>query len=209
MVPRSLGFSHSPRGHECRRSTCRTDSRCRAEPATLERRQRPPQAPAGSPGATSHRSLRSSYKAKELCARRGFWPAMRASTDRRRGTNASPARCKAQCARSSAKRKSSRIRCCYYPERPLDRNCSGNPAWDRLRIIAIERNISLSHLWGNIENIMRLDPPWPGHRRCAACRQFASSSWRARRFDRFACRASSHHRGDDGVQFEIQLRRVR
>jgi hypothetical protein len=36
---------------------------------------------------------------------------------------------------------------------------------DRLRIIAIERNISLSHLWGNIQNIMRLDPPWPGHRR--------------------------------------------
>ena len=89
-------------------------------------------------------------------------------------------RCKAQCARSSAKRKSSRIRCCYYPERPLDRNCSGNPAWDRLRIIAIERNISLSHLWGNIENIMRLDPPWPGRRRVrslsAAVRIFVMES---------------------------------
>jgi predicted DNA-binding ribbon-helix-helix protein len=51
---------------------------------------------------------------------------------------------------------------------------------DRLRIIAIERNISLSHLWGNIENIMRLDPPWPGRRRVrslsAAVRIFVMES---------------------------------
>jgi hypothetical protein len=51
--PREQAFgvaviAHVPGGHECRRSTCRTDSRCRAEPAMLGR---PPQAPAGSPGA--------------------------------------------------------------------------------------------------------------------------------------------------------------
>jgi predicted DNA-binding ribbon-helix-helix protein len=49
-----------------------------------------------------------------------------------------------------------------------------------LRIIAIERNISLSHLWGNIENIMRLDPPWRDRRRVrnlsAAVRIFVMES---------------------------------
>ena len=49
------------------------------------------------------------------CGRHGFWPAMRASTDRRRDTNASPAWCKAQCARSSAKRKSSNQAAQGYP----------------------------------------------------------------------------------------------
>ncbi len=45
------------------------------------------------------------------CGRRGCWPVMRVSTDRRWGTNVSPTWSKARCARSSAKRKSSRTRC--------------------------------------------------------------------------------------------------
>ena len=45
------------------------------------------------------------------CGRRGFWPVMRASMDRRRGTNVSPIWSRARCARFSAKRKSSRTRC--------------------------------------------------------------------------------------------------
>ena len=45
------------------------------------------------------------------CGRRGCWHAMRASTDRRRGTDVSPTWSRARCARSSAKRKSSRTRC--------------------------------------------------------------------------------------------------
>jgi transposase len=53
-------------------------------------------------------------KAKEHSYAHELWTTrlfMRASTDRRRGTNASPSWCKAQCARSSAKRKSSLTRC--------------------------------------------------------------------------------------------------
>ena len=45
------------------------------------------------------------------CGRRGFWPVMRASADRRQGTNVSPIWSRARCARSSAKRTSSRTRC--------------------------------------------------------------------------------------------------
>ena len=45
------------------------------------------------------------------CGRHGFWPAMRASADRRRVTNVSPVWLKAQCASFSVKRKSSRTRC--------------------------------------------------------------------------------------------------
>ena len=45
------------------------------------------------------------------CGRRGFWPAMRASADRRQGTNVSPIWSRERCARSSAKRTSSRTRC--------------------------------------------------------------------------------------------------
>ena len=45
------------------------------------------------------------------CGRRGFWQVTHASTDRRRGTNVSPSWFKARCARSSARRKSSRTRC--------------------------------------------------------------------------------------------------
>ena len=41
------------------------------------------------------------------CGRRGCWPGMRASTDRRRGMTVSPIWCRAQCARFSVKRKSS------------------------------------------------------------------------------------------------------
>ena len=41
----------------------------------------------------------------------GFWPVMRASTDRRRVTTVSPIWSKARCARFSAKRTSSRTRC--------------------------------------------------------------------------------------------------
>ena len=55
-------------------------------------------------------------KAKEhgdrmSCGRRGFWRVTHASTDRRRGTNVSLGWFKARCARSSARRKSSRTRC--------------------------------------------------------------------------------------------------
>ena len=42
------------------------------------------------------------------CGRHGFWPAMRASADRRRVTNVPPVWLKAQCASFSVKRKSSR-----------------------------------------------------------------------------------------------------
>ena len=45
------------------------------------------------------------------CGRHGFWPAMRASADRRRVTNVSPVWLKAPCASFSVKRKSSRTRC--------------------------------------------------------------------------------------------------
>ena len=45
------------------------------------------------------------------CGRRGSWRAMRASMGRRRGTRVLPSWSKARCARYSAKRKSSRIRC--------------------------------------------------------------------------------------------------
>src|SRR6202035_4526088 len=45
------------------------------------------------------------------CGRRGFWPVMGASVDRRRGTNLSPIWSRARCPRSSAKRASSRTRC--------------------------------------------------------------------------------------------------
>ena len=45
------------------------------------------------------------------CGRRGFWHVTHASTARRRGTNVSPGWFKARCARSSARRKSSRTRC--------------------------------------------------------------------------------------------------
>ena len=45
------------------------------------------------------------------CGRRGFWPAMRASMDRRRVTTVSPVWFRARCASFSAKRKSSRTRC--------------------------------------------------------------------------------------------------
>ncbi len=45
------------------------------------------------------------------CGRRGFWRVTHASTDRRRGTNVSLGWFKARCARSSARRKSSRTRC--------------------------------------------------------------------------------------------------
>ncbi|HWX29736.1 MAG TPA: IS630 family transposase [Steroidobacteraceae bacterium] len=51
------------------------------------------------------------------CGRHGFWPAMRASTDRRRGTNASPAWCKAQCARSSGQEEIKPHKVRYYLER--------------------------------------------------------------------------------------------
>ena len=45
------------------------------------------------------------------CGRRGSWRVMRASMDQRRGTRVLPSWSKARCARYSAKRKSSRIRC--------------------------------------------------------------------------------------------------
>ena len=45
------------------------------------------------------------------CGRRGSWHGMRVSTDRRQGTRVLPSWSKARCARYSAKRKSSRIRC--------------------------------------------------------------------------------------------------
>src|SRR6476661_6675310 len=45
------------------------------------------------------------------CGRRGFWHVTPASTARRRGTNVSPGWFKARCARSSARRKSSRTGC--------------------------------------------------------------------------------------------------
>ena len=51
------------------------------------------------------------------CGRRGFWPAMRASTDRRRVTNVSPVWLKAPCASFSVKRKSSSHKVRYYLER--------------------------------------------------------------------------------------------
>jgi hypothetical protein len=51
------------------------------------------------------------------CGRHGFWPTMRASTDRRRGTNASPAWCKAQCARSSGQEEIKPHKVRYYLER--------------------------------------------------------------------------------------------
>ena len=51
------------------------------------------------------------------CGRHGFWPAMRASADRRRVTNVSPVWLKAPCASFSVKRKSSRTRCASYLER--------------------------------------------------------------------------------------------
>jgi hypothetical protein len=64
------------------------------------------------PGCCRWRATRPRSTAMRTnCGRHGFWPAMHASTDRRRGTNASPAWCRARCARSSAKRKSSRTRC--------------------------------------------------------------------------------------------------
>ena len=50
------------------------------------------------------------------CGRHGFWPVMRASVDRRRGTKVSPVWSRAQCASSSAKRTSAaQVR--YYLER--------------------------------------------------------------------------------------------
>jgi len=45
------------------------------------------------------------------CGRHGCWHAMRASRDRRRGTNVSPIWFRARCAKFSAKRKSSRTKC--------------------------------------------------------------------------------------------------
>ena len=51
------------------------------------------------------------------CGRRGFWHVTHASTARRRGTNVSPGWFKARCARSSARRKSSRTRLRYDLER--------------------------------------------------------------------------------------------
>ena len=54
--------------------------------------------------------------------RHGFWPAMRASTDRRRGTNASPAWCKAQCAKILGQEEIS-TRCAIYPSPRRRRIC--------------------------------------------------------------------------------------
>ena len=51
------------------------------------------------------------------CGRHGFWPAMRASADRRRVTNVSPVWLKAPCASFSVKRKSKPHKVRYYLER--------------------------------------------------------------------------------------------
>jgi hypothetical protein len=64
-------------------------------------------------------------------ARHGFLPAMRASTDRRRGRECLAAWCKAQCARSSAKRKSSHQAAQGYPSPRRRWICRPSPACTR------------------------------------------------------------------------------
>src|ERR1700704_5493651 len=64
------------------------------------------------PGWCRWRAVRPrNWAIRTSCGRRGCWGAMRGSTGRRRDTNVSPILSKAGCARFSAKRKSSRIRC--------------------------------------------------------------------------------------------------
>ena len=84
--------------------------------AALDDRPRPGKEPTITPEAKAWLDL-ACDKAKEhryphkSCGRRGFWPVMRASADRWQGTNVSPISSRARCARSSAKRTSSRTRC--------------------------------------------------------------------------------------------------
>src|SRR5260221_2258658 len=84
--------------------------------AAIEDRPRPGKDPVITPEAKAWLVSLACDKANEhgyphSCGRRGFWHVTHASTDRRRGTNVSPSWFKAGCARSSARRKSSRTRC--------------------------------------------------------------------------------------------------
>ena len=84
--------------------------------AAIEDRPRPGKEPVitpeAKPGRCRWRATRPRSTAIRMsCGRRGFWHVTHASTARRRGTNVSPGWFKARCARSSARRKSSRTRC--------------------------------------------------------------------------------------------------
>ena len=84
--------------------------------AALDDRPRPGKEPTITPEAKAWLVSLACDKAKDTairmnCGRHGFWPAMRASADRRRVTNVSPVWLKAPCASFSVKRKSSRTRC--------------------------------------------------------------------------------------------------
>src|SRR6202042_2326940 len=79
--------------------------------AALDDRPRPGKEPRlrrkRKPGWYLWRAIRPRSTAiRTSCGRRGFWPVMRASADRRQGTNVSPIWSRARCARSSAKRTS-------------------------------------------------------------------------------------------------------
>jgi predicted DNA-binding ribbon-helix-helix protein len=39
------------------------------------------------------------------------------------------------------------------------------PIWDRFKLIALEKGVSMSKLLGEIERTMRLEPPWQGRSR--------------------------------------------
>ncbi len=84
--------------------------------AALDDRPRPGKEPTITPEAKAWLYLWFATRPRSTairtsCGRRGFWPVMRASADRRQGTNVSPIWSRERCARSSAKRTSSRTRC--------------------------------------------------------------------------------------------------
>ena len=91
--------------------------------AALDDRPRPGKEPTITPEAKAWLVSLACDKAKEhgpirtSCGRRGFWPVMRASVDRRRGTNVSPIWSRARCARSSATEDIKPHKVRYYLER--------------------------------------------------------------------------------------------
>ena len=84
--------------------------------AALDDRPRPGKEPVITPEAKAWLVSLACDKARSTairtsCGRLGCWPATRASTDRGPDINVSPVWFRARCARSSARRKSSRTRC--------------------------------------------------------------------------------------------------
>ena len=109
-VGRSLGMHHQTV------ERCVERALANGPLAALDDRPHPGKEPTITPEARAWLTSLACDKAKEHgyrtnCGRRGSWRVMRASMDRRRGTRVLPSWSKARCARYSAKRKSSRIRC--------------------------------------------------------------------------------------------------